>query len=54
MNILINLKYTLAVTAGVCSSLHTHKKHPHIILIMTDQQRADAIGCMGERCGYLP
>ena len=44
MNILINLKYTLAVTAGVCSSFAYAQKHPHIILIMTDQQRADAIG----------
>ena len=37
MNILINLKYTLAVTAGVCSSFAYAQKHPHIILIMTDQ-----------------
>ena len=38
MNILINLKYTLAVTAGVCSSFAYAQKHPHIILIMTGQR----------------
>lgn len=47
MNTLTNLKYTLAVTAGLCSSFAYAQNHPHIILIMTDQQRADAIGCMG-------
>ena len=54
MNILINLKYTLAVTAGVCSSFAYAQKHPHIILIMTDQQRADAIGCMGNDAVISP
>ena len=34
MNILINLKYTLAVTAGVCSSFAYAQKHPHIILMV--------------------
>ena len=47
MNILITLKYTLYVTDGVFSSFADAQKHPHIILIMTDHQRADAIGCMG-------
>ena len=40
MNTLTNLKYTLAVTAGLCSSFAYAQNHPHIILIMTDQQRA--------------
>ena len=43
MNTLTNLKYTLAVTAGLCSSFAYAQNHPHIILIMTDQQRADAM-----------
>lgn len=30
------------------------QKHPHIILIMTDQQRADAIGCMGNDAVISP
>ncbi|WP_270602864.1 hypothetical protein [Bacteroides thetaiotaomicron] len=44
---MINLKCTFAVTAGLCSSLAYAQKQPHIILIMTDQQRGDAMGCMG-------
>lgn len=30
------------------------QNHPHIILIMTDQQRADAIGCMGNDAVISP
>ena len=30
------------------------KQHPHIILIMTDQQRADALGCAGNDCVLTP
>lgn len=41
------LKYTLTVTAGLCSSFTYAQQHPHIILIMTDQHRGDAMGCMG-------
>ena len=29
-------------------------KKPHIILIMTDQQRGDALGCMGNRAVLSP
>ena len=47
MSIVTNLKCTLAVTAGLCSSFAYAQKHPHVILIMTDQQRGDALGCMG-------
>ena len=54
MNTLTNLKYTLAVTAGLCSSFAYAQNHPHIILIMTDQQRADAIGCMGNDAVISP
>ena len=39
---MINLKCTFAVTAGLCSSLAYDTNQPHIILIMTDQQRGDA------------
>ena len=44
----------LYIVGGVClSPLPTHagnreKKPPHIILIMTDQQRWDALGCTGD------
>lgn len=42
-----HLKYTLAVAAGLCPVLTFAQKQPHIILLMTDQQRGDAMGCMG-------
>ena len=44
MNALTNLKCTLALSAGFCSSFANAQKQPHIILIMTDQQRGDAVG----------
>ncbi len=47
MSIVTNLKCTLAVTAGLCSSFAYAQKHPHVILIMTDQQRGDAFGLYG-------
>ena len=56
MSIVTNLKCTLAVTAGLCSSFAYAQKHPHVILIMTDQQRGDALGitaCWGME-KYLP
>lgn len=40
-----NITCTMAL-AGMCSSWGYAQKQPHIILIMTDQQRADAMGCM--------
>ena len=43
MNALTNLKCTLALSAGFCSSFANAQKQPHIILIMTDQQRGDAV-----------
>ena len=51
---MINLKCTFAVTAGLCSSLAYAQKQPHIILIMTDQQRGDAMGCMGNESLISP
>ncbi len=54
MNILINLKCTLVVTAGLCSSFAYAQKRAHVILIMTDQQRGDALGCMGNKTIFSP
>ena len=54
MSIVTNLKCTLAVTAGLCSSFAYAQKHPHVILIMTDQQRGDALGCMVMKLSSLP
>lgn len=51
---MINLKCTFAVTAGLCSSLAYAQNQPHIILIMTDQQRGDAMGCMGNESVISP
>lgn len=53
-NIQNHLKYTLAVTAGLCTSFAYAQKQPHIILIMTDQQRGDAMGCMGNKTVISP
>lgn len=54
MNTLTNLKCTLAITAGLCSSFAYAQKHPHIILIMADQHRGDAMGCMGNEAVISP
>ena len=54
MNSLTNLKCAIAVTAGLCTSTAYAQKQPHIILIMTDQQRSDAIGCMGNEAVISP
>ena len=54
MNALTNLKCTLALSAGFCSSFANAQKQPHIILIMTDQQRGDAVGCMGNEFVITP
>ena len=51
---MINLKCTFAVTAGLCSSLAYAQNQPHIILIMTDQQRGDAMGSMGNESVISP
>ena len=51
---MINLKCTFAVTAGLCSSFAYAQNQPHIILIMTDQQRSDAVGCMGNESVISP
>ena len=54
MNALTNLKCTLALSAGFCSSFANAQQQPHIILIMTDQQRGDAVGCMGNEFVITP
>lgn len=54
MKILTNLKCAMAVTAGLCSSFAYAQRHPHIILIMTDQQRGDAMACMGNEAVISP
>lgn len=54
MNFSRYLKCTLAITAGVCPSLAFAQKQPHIILIMTDQQRSDAVRCMGNESVISP
>lgn len=54
MNALTNLKCTLALSAGFCSSFANAQKQPHIILIMNDQQRGDAVGCMGNEFVITP
>lgn len=54
MNRSTNFKYTLAIVAGLCPSFTYAVKSPHIIFIMTDQQRADAVGCMGNRVVISP
>ena len=54
MNALTNLKCTLALSAGFCALFANAQKQPHIILIMTDQQRGDAVGCMGNEFVITP
>lgn len=50
--------FCLAGGASLCAlPVYTYaqaKKHPHIILIMTDQQRADAMGCAGNEAVISP
>ncbi|MFI3295662.1 MAG: arylsulfatase [Rikenellaceae bacterium] len=47
------------LAAGVCAGLSllntaTAQKKPHVILLMTDQQRADAMGCTGNETVLTP
>ncbi len=47
----------MAGAAGMAmpvQAVQSKKIHPHIILIMTDQQRADALGCAGNDCVLTP
>lgn len=48
------LKYSLAVTAVTHLSYSYAIKRPHIILIMSDQHRGDALGCMGNDAVISP
>ena len=54
MNTLTHLKCSLIVMTTLGSSFLQAAKHPHIILIMTDQQRGDALGCMGNKTVFSP
>lgn len=42
------------VAAGNAVRGTSPRKQPHIILLMTDQQRGDALGCMGNRAVISP
>lgn len=48
------IKYSLAVTAGMSLANCYASKRPHIILIMADQHRADALACMGNPAVISP
>ena len=41
------------MAGGLCASASLAQQRPHIILIVTDQQRADALGVYGQfRCHF--
>lgn len=42
------------MAGGLCASASLAQQRPHIILIVTDQQRADALGCMGDSAVISP
>ena len=42
------------MAGGLCASASLAQQRPHIILIVTDQQRADALGCMGNSAVISP
>lgn len=44
----------LCMAGGLCASASLAQQRPHIILIVTDQQRADALGCMGNSAVISP
>ena len=46
--------FSLFLMGTALSSPVFAQKSPHIILIMTDQQRADALGCMGNEAVVSP
>lgn len=54
MNMTTDFKCALALTASLFSTYSYAQKHPHIILIMTDQHRGDAMGCMGNDAVISP
>ena len=56
------LKSSLLMTSGLGFDTYVREevreervqvKKPHVILIMTDQHRGDALGCMGIPLSYL-
>ena len=42
------------MAGGLCASASLAQQRPHIILLVTDQQRADALGCMGNSAVISP
>lgn len=48
------MKTGLAVLGVLSGMLPMYAQKPHIILIMTDQQRGDALGCMGNEAILTP
>ncbi|BEH00537.1 arylsulfatase [Bacteroides sedimenti] len=48
------IKCSLAVTAGMSLTNSFAARRPHIILIMADQHRADALACMGNSAVISP
>ena len=50
----MNRNYALMLAASCCTATAMAQQQPHIILIMTDQQRFDALGCMGNDAVISP
>lgn len=47
-------KTTFTIALAACAVGASAAQRPHIILIMTDQQRSDALGCMGNAAVISP
>lgn len=50
----MNIKFKIVVLGFFSGILPLKAQKPHIILIMTDQQRGDALGCMGNEAILTP
>lgn len=46
--------YLVAGGLGVCAAHAAGERQPHIILLMADQHRFDALGCMGNSAVHTP
>ena len=51
---ILNSMLVLASGAGFSAQQANAQQKPHIILIMSDQHRADALGCMGNESVISP
>ena len=51
---ILNSMLVLASGAGLSAQQANAQQKPHIILIMSDQHRADALGCMGNESVISP